>query len=107
MQIQSTYQFSSLKCIKKLFPAESRIICEQLLLCVDIFVDQDGDKKLTLSEFISLPVGTVDNQQGQDVDDSWVRERKKEFQEVIDSDRNGIVTMEELEVRSLVWLVPF
>lgn len=61
--------------------------------------DQDGDKKLTLSEFISLPVGTVENQQAQDIDDDWVRERKKEFEEVIDSDRNGIVTMEELEVR--------
>lgn len=43
-------------------------------------------------------MGTVDNQQGQDIDDDWVRERKKEFQEVIDADRNGIVTMEELEV---------
>lgn len=62
--------------------------------------DQDGDKKLTLSEFISLPVGTVDNQQGQDIDDDWVRERKKEFQEVIDANRDGIVTMEELEVSS-------
>lgn len=61
--------------------------------------DQDGDKKLTLSEFISLPVGTVENQQAQDIDDDWVRERRKEFEEVIDSDRNGIVTMEELEVR--------
>lgn len=61
--------------------------------------DQDGDKKLTLSEFISLPVGTVENQQAQDVDDDWVRERKKEFEDVIDADKNGIVTMEELEVR--------
>lgn len=60
--------------------------------------DQDGDKKLKLSEFISLPVGTVDNQRGQDIDDEWVRERKKEFQEVIDANRDGIVTMEELEV---------
>lgn len=51
-----------------------------------------------LSEFISLPVGTVDNQHGQDIDDDWVRERKKEFQEVIDANRDGIVTMEELEV---------
>lgn len=65
-------------------------------------VDQDGDKKLTLSEFISLPVGTVENQQAQDIDDDWVRERKKEFEEVIDSDGNGIVTMDELEVRCLV-----
>ncbi|TKS76651.1 45 kDa calcium-binding protein [Collichthys lucidus] len=59
--------------------------------------NQDGDKKLTLSEFISLPVGTVENQQAQDIDDDWVRERKKEFEEVIDANRDGIVTMEELE----------
>ncbi|KAK3547522.1 hypothetical protein QTP86_021500 [Hemibagrus guttatus] len=60
-------------------------------------IDQDGDKQLTLSEFISLPMGTVENQQGQDIDDDWVRERKKEFEEVIDANHNGIVTMEELE----------
>lgn len=60
--------------------------------------DQDGDKKLTLSEFISLPVGTVENQQAQDIDDDWVRERRKEFEDVIDSNHDGIVTMVELEV---------
>lgn len=60
--------------------------------------DQDGDKELTLSEFISLPMGTVENQQAQDIDDDWVRERKKEFEDVIDANHNGIVTMEELEV---------
>nr|XP_012323346.1 45 kDa calcium-binding protein isoform X1 [Aotus nancymaae] len=59
--------------------------------------DQDGDKQLSLPEFISLPVGTVENQQGQDGDDSWVRDRKREFEELIDSDRDGIVTAEELE----------
>nr|XP_012329229.1 tumor necrosis factor receptor superfamily member 4-like [Aotus nancymaae] len=61
-------------------------------------LDQDGDKQLSLPEFISLPVGTVENQQGQDGDDSWVRDRKREFEELIDSDRDGIVTAEELEV---------
>lgn len=61
-------------------------------------IDQDGDKQLSLPEFISLPVGTVENQQGQDMDDSWVRDRKKEFEELIDSNHDGIVTMEELEV---------
>ncbi|KPP74667.1 45 kDa calcium-binding protein-like [Scleropages formosus] len=60
-------------------------------------LDQDGDKKLTLSEFISLPMGTVENQHGQEIDDDWVKERKKEFQEVIDANKDGIVTMEELE----------
>lgn len=61
------------------------------------FPDQDGDKKLVLSEFISLPVGTVENQQAQDIDDDWVKDRKKEFEEVIDANHDGIVTMEELE----------
>lgn len=60
--------------------------------------DQDSDKRLTLSEFISLPVGTVENQQAAEIEDEWVRERKKEFEEVIDSNRDGIVTMDELEV---------
>lgn len=60
--------------------------------------DQDGDKQLSLPEFISLPVGTVENQRGQDVDDSWVRDRRKEFEELIDANHDGIVTMAELEV---------
>ncbi|XP_054577389.1 45 kDa calcium-binding protein isoform X2 [Eptesicus fuscus] len=59
--------------------------------------NQDGDKQLSLSEFISLPVGTVENQRGQDMDDSWVRDRRKEFEELIDSNHDGIVTMAELE----------
>lgn len=45
-----------------------------------------------------MPVGTVENQQAQDIDDDWVKDRKKEFEEVIDADHDGIVTMEELEV---------
>ncbi|TNM86609.1 hypothetical protein fugu_006839 [Takifugu bimaculatus] len=80
-----------------LHPEHSRGMLRYMVKEIVRDLDQDGDKKLTLSEFISLPVGTVDNQQGQDIDDDWVRERKKEFQEVIDADRNGIVTMEELE----------
>ncbi|XP_045244833.1 45 kDa calcium-binding protein isoform X1 [Macaca fascicularis] len=59
--------------------------------------DQDGDKQLSLPEFVSLPVGTVENQQGQDIDDNWVKDRKKEFEELIDSNHDGIVTAEELE----------
>lgn len=53
---------------------------------------------MTLAEFISLPMGTVENQQAQDIDDDWVRERKKEFEDVIDANHDTIVTMEELEV---------
>lgn len=45
-----------------------------------------------------MPVGTVENQQAQDIDDDWVKDRRKEFEEVIDANHDGIVTMEELEV---------
>lgn len=43
-------------------------------------------------------MGTVENQRGQDIDDSWVRDRRKEFEELIDANHDGIVTMAELEV---------
>ncbi|XP_026224316.1 45 kDa calcium-binding protein [Anabas testudineus] len=80
-----------------LHPEHSRGMLKYMVKEIMRDLDQDGDTKLTLSEFISLPVGTVENQQAQDIDDDWVRERKKEFEEVIDSNHDGIVTMEELE----------
>lgn len=43
-------------------------------------------------------MGTVENQRGQDMDDSWVRDRRKEFEELIDANHDGIVTMAELQV---------
>lgn len=80
-----------------LHPEHSRGMLKFMVKEIIRDLDQDGDKKLTLSEFISLPVGTVENQQAQDIDDDWVKDRKKEFEEVIDANHDGIVTMEELE----------
>ncbi|KAG8505508.1 45 kDa calcium-binding protein [Galemys pyrenaicus] len=80
-----------------LHPEHSRGMLKFMVKEIVRDLDQDGDKRLSLSEFISLPVGTVENQQGQDVDDSWVKERKREFEDLIDADHDGIVTMEELE----------
>ncbi|XP_005404308.1 PREDICTED: 45 kDa calcium-binding protein isoform X2 [Chinchilla lanigera] len=80
-----------------LHPEHSRGMLKFMVKEIVRDLDQDGDKQLSLPEFISLPVGTVENQQGQDMDDSWVRDRKKEFEELIDSNHDGIVTMEELE----------
>ncbi|KAM6929298.1 45 kDa calcium-binding protein isoform 1-T2 [Lycodopsis pacificus] len=80
-----------------LHPEHSRGMLKYMVKEIVRDLDQDGDKKLTLSEFISLPVGTVENQQAQDIDDDWVLERRKEFEDVIDSNRDGIITMEELE----------
>ncbi|XP_043531752.1 45 kDa calcium-binding protein [Chiloscyllium plagiosum] len=80
-----------------LHPEHSRGMLKFMVREIIRDLDQDGDKRLTVSEFISLPVGTVENQEAQDIDDDWVKERRKEFEEVIDADRDGIVTMEELE----------
>lgn len=80
-----------------LHPEHSRGMLKFMVKEIFRDLDQDGDKQLSLPEFISLPVGTVENQQGQDIDDNWVKDRKKEFEELIDSNHDGIVTMEELE----------
>uniref|UniRef100_A0A8C9P981 45 kDa calcium-binding protein n=2 Tax=Marmotini TaxID=337730 RepID=A0A8C9P981_SPEDA len=80
-----------------LHPEHSRGMLKFMVKEIIRDLDQDGDKQLSLPEFISLPVGTVENQQGQDIDDSWVKDRKREFEELIDSNHDGIVTMEELE----------
>ncbi|CDQ76878.1 unnamed protein product [Oncorhynchus mykiss] len=80
-----------------LHPEHSKGMLKYMVKEIVRDLDQDSDKKLTLSEFISLPMGTVENQQAQDIDDDWVRERKKEFEEVIDGNHDGIVTMEELQ----------
>uniref|UniRef100_A0A8C6STF2 45 kDa calcium-binding protein n=2 Tax=Neogobius melanostomus TaxID=47308 RepID=A0A8C6STF2_9GOBI len=80
-----------------LHPEHSRGMLKYMVKEIVRDLDQDSDKKLTLSEFISLPTGTVENQQAQEIDDDWVRERKKEFEEIMDANHDGIVTMEELE----------
>nr|XP_036855930.1 45 kDa calcium-binding protein isoform X1 [Manis javanica] len=84
-----------------LHPEHSRGMLKFMVKEIVRDLDQDGDKQLSLPEFISLPVGTVENQQGQDMDDGWVRDRKKEFEELIDANHDGVVTMDELEALPL------
>ncbi|XP_062046238.1 45 kDa calcium-binding protein isoform X1 [Lepus europaeus] len=80
-----------------LHPEHSRGMLKFMVKEIIRDLDQDGDKQLSLPEFVSLPVGTVENQQAQDMDDSWVRDRRKEFEELIDANHDGVVTSEELE----------
>nr|KAF6394944.1 stromal cell derived factor 4 [Molossus molossus] len=80
-----------------LHPEHSRGMLKFMVKEIVRDLDQDGDKQLSLPEFISLPVGTVEDERGQGVDDSWVRDRRKEFEELIDANHDGIVTMAELE----------
>ncbi|XP_070561049.1 45 kDa calcium-binding protein-like [Ptychodera flava] len=60
-------------------------------------LDQDGDSVLSLIEFVSLPIGHEGELERMAKEDEWVRERKEVFEKTIDSDKDGRVTVEELE----------
>lgn len=49
---------------------------------------------------MALPRGEVDDMmRGEDSDTIWLKERRKEFEEVIDLDHDGKVDLEELKAR--------
>uniref|UniRef100_UPI00358E52B2 45 kDa calcium-binding protein-like n=1 Tax=Myxine glutinosa TaxID=7769 RepID=UPI00358E52B2 len=77
-------------------PEHSRGMLRYMVHVIIRDLDQDKDQKLSASEFASLPVGTVENQE-QDIDDEWVQEHRREFTGVIDTDHDGLVTRQELE----------
>lgn len=62
--------------------------------------DQDNDMVLTEKEFITLPLGDAEDEEQKKADKEWQEERRKEFNEQIDSNHDGIVTLEELLVIS-------
>ena len=61
-------------------------------------IDRDGDKALTLAEFVSLPEEDAGNIENLSKNDEWIRERKKEFIANIDFNKDGVASLEELEV---------
>lgn len=55
----------------------------------------DDSNDLTVQEYVAMsPNADVDA-----VNDVWTTERRKEFREVIDLNKDGTVTVKELEVR--------
>lgn len=57
-------------------------------------LDKDGDEVITEEEFLMMsPDGKSETN-----DDHWLAERRKEFREVIDIDKDGIVNEAELKV---------
>ena len=61
--------------------------------------DHDEDGIVTKEEFVALPRGEVDDMMhGEESDAIWIKERRKEFEEVIDLDHDGKVGIEELKV---------
>ena len=61
-------------------------------------IDHNNDGFVSENEFASLPPGDVDAGWG-DTNKAWQEERRKEFRSVIDLDRDGKVTKDELKVK--------
>lgn len=81
---------------------KSEILSEIVIWSGDLFSsDKDHDGIVTQEEFAALPPGEVD-EQWKESDRLWQEERKKEFKEVIDLNKDGIVTKDELKVSQAV-----
>ena len=60
--------------------------------------DGDGDGILTEEEFVSLPLGEINDEERKNLDKEWKNERETEFRNSIDRNQDGKVTKEELKV---------
>jgi len=58
-------------------------------------LDANNDGELTLGEFVSLPFG--DDIEKSASEDEWIAARRDEFRDVVDWNKDGRVTVEELE----------
>lgn len=59
-------------------------------------MDDDKDLKLSINEFVRVPPGEVDDPDDKAEDDKYFAERRKEFSDMMDIDKDGYVSMEEL-----------
>lgn len=59
--------------------------------------DRNDDKLITEEEFVMLPPGELDDA-NTGSDQIWLTERRKEFKDVIDLNKDGLVDKEELKV---------
>ncbi|XP_033641789.1 45 kDa calcium-binding protein-like [Asterias rubens] len=59
--------------------------------------DANGDSKLSLSEFVSMPMMDSEELEKAAEEDEWVKERLKEFRENMDLNHDNICDKEELE----------
>ncbi|PIK55895.1 putative 45 kDa calcium-binding protein [Apostichopus japonicus] len=60
-------------------------------------LDQNGDKKLTLAEFVSVPISKEVDLLKMEKEDEWIRGRREEFETRIDMNKDGIASQEELK----------
>ncbi|XP_064611921.1 45 kDa calcium-binding protein-like [Liolophura sinensis] len=60
-------------------------------------IDKDKSGNLTVFEFIALPDAEVLEPKDREMDRHWQMEREREFHAVIDANKDGIVSLEELK----------
>lgn len=60
-------------------------------------LDKNDDGNLTVEEFIALPPGISSDVNTEEEDFKWQNERKKEFTDSIDLNKDGIVNLNELK----------
>ena len=75
------------------------VVQERFVIILHLSItDHNNDGFVSENEFASLPPGDVDAGWG-DIDKAWQEERRKEFRSVIDLDRDGKVSKDELKVK--------
>ncbi|KAJ8021397.1 45 kDa calcium-binding protein [Holothuria leucospilota] len=60
-------------------------------------LDQNGDKRLTLTEFVSVPISREEDLAKMEKEDEWIRGRKEEFETRIDVNHDGVADLHELK----------
>ena len=65
------------------------------------FPDQNQDEKITEDEFAALPPGESEEEDIDQMDHRWIKERRMEFRESIDLNGDKIVDRDELRVNHL------
>ncbi|XP_045163180.2 45 kDa calcium-binding protein-like isoform X1 [Mercenaria mercenaria] len=78
-------------------PEQSEQALHNMVKTIMESLDKNDDKILTEEEFVSLPLGDVDDEEQRRLDKEWQKERGEEFRNQIDFDHNGKVTIGELK----------
>lgn len=78
-------------------PEQSEQALNNMVKTIMESLDSNDDKVLTEEEFVSLPLGDVEDEEQKQLDKQWQQERQEEFRNQIDFDHNGKVTVDELK----------
>ncbi|CAL1528641.1 unnamed protein product [Lymnaea stagnalis] len=78
-------------------PEHSKQTLETMVINVMRGVDSNKDGVITEEEFAALPPGEVEGKEFEEMDRKWQEERKIEFREIMDANKDGKVDLPELK----------